>query len=392
MTRVVLGVSGSVAAYRAADLARELMRRGCEVRVCLTDAGAKFVSAALFEALTGQPCLQDVFDEPERGRMAHIDWARQADVLVVAPATENTISKLAHGGADDMLSTIAVAYEGPILVAPAMNPSMYASAVNQENLRLLRERSVEIVEPVVGDVACGESGQGKFADVARIADEVMVLAAQSQALAGRRVLITSGPTQEPIDSARFLSNRSSGKMGAALVRAALAMGAEVTVVAGPSAVVYPARANVVSVRTAEQMLRAALSALGGSDWVIGAAAVADYRPTEPAHGKIRRSDEPISLPLVPNPDVIATLAAQAKASAKVVGFAAEPGISDEEVRAKMVRKGLFAIAANDISRSDVGFESDDNELVLHCADGRVVRSPRQSKLACGFWLWNELLK
>lgn len=387
---IVLGVSGSVAAYRAADLARELMRSGATVRVCLTDAAQKFVSPALFEALTGQPCLIDTFEEPERGRMAHIDWARQADLVVVAPATANTVNKLAHGIGDDMLTTVVLASTRPLVVAPAMNPAMYENETTQDALRTLAARGVTIVEPTEGDVACGERGQGKLASIPAIVDAVLGVVAQAQSLGGKTVLITSGPTQEPIDAVRFVSNRSSGKMGAALARAALLMGAErVVVIAGPSSATYPSDAEVVRVRTAEEMLRAGLHHAPEADLIIGAAAVADYRPESPASGKVRRSSEPVEMRLVPNPDIIASLA-QAAPKATVIGFAAEPDAAVDVAKAKVARKGLAAIAANDVSQDGIGFDADDNALRLVWADGRQVASGRMSKLQCAKWLLEQV--
>lgn len=383
---IVLGVSGSVAAYRAADIARELMRSGYVVRACLTDAAQNFVTPALFEALTGQPCLISAFEEPERGRMAHIDWARQADVLLIAPASANTIAKIAHGIADDMLSTIAAAYTGLIVIAPAMNPSMYANETTRSAMGILRSRAAAIVEPAEGDVACGEQGQGKLASIDQIVKAVQAIQARTQALKGKKVLITSGPTQEPIDSVRFLTNRSSGKMGSALARAALLMGAEVTVVAGPQNEPLPLGAKVIRVTTAEQMMRASVPEAPGADIVIGAAAVADYHVAQPVEGKIRRGSEPLSLDLVPNPDVLAEIKAAARPDALIIGFAAEPDAGQEAAVDKIRRKGLHAIAVNDISKAGVGFDADDNELNLIFADGRSESSGRVSKLQCAIWL------
>ena len=390
MPDAVLGVSGSVAAYRACDLARELMRRGFTVRVCLTDSAQKFVSAALFEALTGQPCLVDAFEEPERGRMAHIDWARQADVLVIAPATANVMNKLAAGIADDMLSTIALAFDGPWVIAPAMNPTMYASEPVQTAMETLRGRAAAFVEPESGEVACGEQGQGKFAAVDRVADVVVEVAARSQVLKGMHVVITSGPTQEPIDDVRYLSNRSSGKMGAALARAALLMGARVTVVSGPTHTPVPIQSTVIRVQTALEMRDAALSVAKDADIIIGAAAVADYRPEHTAVGKVRRSGEPLDIRLVANPDIIAELAAQATRGSMVVGFAAEPTSDLTIAKEKVIRKQLHAIAANDVSAPGLGFGSGNNALTLVFADGRVVESGVRSKLSCAIWLLESL--
>ncbi len=383
---LVLGVSGSVAAYRACDLARELMRHGFTVRVCLTDAAQKFVSPALFEALTGQPCLTDTFEEPTAGRMAHIDWARQADLILVAPATANTIAKLAHGIADDMLTTIAVASTKPLVIAPAMNPAMYAHDATQAALKLLSARAAAIVEPDEGDVACGEKGQGKLTSIEKMVRVVEDIAAATKKLEGKTVLITSGPTHEPIDSVRFIGNRSSGKMGAALARAALLKGASrVVVVSGPVSVAYPLGAEVIRVNTAREMLESALALVGAVDLVIGAAAVADYRVETPLEGKRRRTVDPIDLRLIPNPDIIAALA-QANPAARVVGFAAEPSPDLGYASEKLARKGLAAIAVNDISQAGIGFDADENVLTLVRRDGSSETSGRQSKLACALWL------
>jgi phosphopantothenoylcysteine decarboxylase/phosphopantothenate--cysteine ligase len=384
---VVLGVSGSVAAYRACDLARELMRAGFTVRACLTDGASRFVSPALFEALTGQPCLQDAFEEPERGRMAHIDWARSASVLVVAPATANVLNKLANGYADDMLTTLALAHEGPMVVAPAMNPSMFAHETVRESLDRLQERGAVVVEPDEGEVACGEQGQGKLASVASIAAAVLDVAKVAQLLKGKKVLVTSGPTEEPLDSVRVLTNRSSGKMGAAVARAALLMGAEVTVVAGPQRAPLPLRANVFRVRTAEEMLETAMQFAFDADLIVGVAAVADYRPEEPAEGKVR-SGGPLDVRLVPNPDILAALARET--GGKVVAFAAEPDGGTDAARKKLAKKGAFAIAVNDVSRTDIAFDSDHNELTLVFAEGREERSGRMGKLQCALWLLTQV--
>jgi phosphopantothenoylcysteine decarboxylase/phosphopantothenate--cysteine ligase len=386
---IVLGVSGSVAAYRACDLARELMRAGFTVRACLTDGAARFVSPALFEALTGQPCLQDTFEEPERGRMAHIDWARSASVLVIAPATANVINKLANGYADDMLTTLALAYTGPIVVAPAMNPSMFAQETTVASLQRLRQRAAVVVEPGEGEVACGEQGQGKLASVAEIASAVVTVANASQVLKGKKVLVTSGPTEEPIDDVRVLTNRSSGKMGAAVARAALLMGAEVTVVAGPQSEPLPMQSSNFRVRTAQEMFDAALPHAKTSDFIIGVAAVADFRPAERIAGKLR-SGEVREVRLVPNPDVLAALATECKGT--VVAFAAEPDDGLEKAREKITKKGVHAVAVNDVSRGDIAFDSDYNELTLLFADGRQSNSGRMSKLQCALWLLTQVCK
>lgn len=385
----VLGVSGSVAAYRAADLARELMRNGFTVRVCLTDSAQKFVQPALFEALTGNPCLIEAFEEPERGRMAHIDWARQADIIIIAPATANTINKIAQGIADDMLSTITLATTKPIVIAPAMNPQMYANEVTQQSLEVLEARGAYIVEPEEGDVACGENGQGKLASISSIIFTVNGVASTSKLLKGKKILITSGPTQEPIDDVRFITNRSSGKMGVALAKAALLMGAEVTMIAGPQEARIPLQLTVIRVKTALEMLEAMKGQAPQHDWIIGAAAVADYRLENPSPGKLRRSESSLQISLVPNPDIIAE-AARLAPNARVIGFAAEPSTDLSIAKEKIRKKSLFAIAANDVGNTEIGFDSSANAIDLIFADGNIFHSGVRSKFQCAVWLLESI--
>lgn len=386
MPNVLLGVTGSVAAYRAADLARELIRSGCTVRTCLSDGAQGFVKPALFEALTGQPSLNSVFDEPEPGRMAHIDWARWADLVLVAPASADTLAAAAHGLGRDMLQTLLLAYDGPTLFAPAMNPTMFTNPAVIEARKKLESRGALFVEPAEGDVACGEQGQGKLASISAIVEAALTILGAKDLWEGKTILITSGPTQEPIDSVRYLSNRSSGKMGIALARAGLMMGAKVILVTGPTAEIAPARAETLRVKTAREMLDAALGRVAEVDVVIGAAAVADYHPAEVIAGKMRRAREEFDLKLVKNPDVLAALTKAAKPGAKVIGFAAEPDEGLESAAEKIRAKGIAGIAVNDISRSDVGFETDENALTFVRADGTKWESGRRSKLGCGLWL------
>lgn len=385
----VLGVSGSVAAYRAADLARELMRNGFTVRVCLTDSAQKFVQPALFEALTGNPCLIEAFEEPERGRMAHIDWARQADIIIIAPATANTINKIAQGIADDMLSTITLATTKPIVIAPAMNPQMYANEVTQQSLEVLEARGAYIVEPEEGDVACGENGQGKLASISSIIFTVNGVASTSKLLKGKKILITSGPTHEPIDDVRFITNRSSGKMGVALAKAALLMGAEVTMIAGPQEARIPLHLTVIKVKTALEMLEAMKGQAPQHDWIIGAAAVADYRLENPSPGKLRRSESSLQISFVPNPDIIAE-AARLAPNSKVIGFAAEPSTDLSIAKEKIRKKSLFAIAANDVGNTEIGFDSSANAIDLIFADGNIFHSGVRSKFQCAVWLLESI--
>lgn len=387
MAKILLGVTGSVAAYRAADLARDLMRAGHEVRTCLTRSAAQFVTQALFEALTGQPCLIDTFEEPNRGRMAHIDLARWADLILVAPATAHALNSLAAGLAEDMLTTLILASHAPLVIAPAMNPSMYDDEATQASLQILRSRAALVVEPQSGDVACGENGQGKLASNQEILHAVLSFTRIQQLWQGKKILITSGPTEEPLDDVRMLTNRSSGKMGAALARAALLMGARVVVVAGPQRAALPMQAEIRRVRTAQEMLDAVLAEASDADLIIGAAAVADYRPAQKHDGKIR-SGEGLTLELTPNPDVLLEVA---KRSAAIkCAFAAEPDEGLEVARQKIIKKGVDAIAVNNISDSGIGFDADQNELAFLTKDGETQQSGRMSKFECAVWLLERL--
>ena len=365
------------------------MRNGFTVRVCLTDSAQKFVQPALFEALTGNPCLIEAFEEPARGRMAHIDWARQADIIIIAPATANTINKMAQGIADDMLSTITLATTKPIVIAPAMNPQMYANEVTQQSLEALEARGAYIVEPEEGDVACGENGQGKLASISSILYAVNEVATTSKILKGKKILITSGPTQEPIDDVRFITNRSSGKMGVALAKAALLMGAEVTIIAGPQEARIPLQLTVIKVKTALEMLEAMKEQAPQHDWIIGAAAVADYRLENPSSGKLRRSESSLQISLIPNPDIIAE-AARLAPNAKVIGFAAEPSPDLSIAKEKIRKKSLFAIAANDVGNTEIGFDSSANAIDLIFADGNILHSGVRSKFQCAVWLLESI--
>lgn len=390
MPNVVLGVTGSVAAYRAADLARELMRAGCTVRVCLSDGAQGFVKPALFEALTGQPVLVSVFDEPVPGGMAHIDWAREADLVLVAPASADTLAAAAHGLGKDMLQTILLAYDGPVLFAPAMNPTMFSSLAVIQARKVLEARGAQFVEPAEGDVACGEQGQGKLASIEMIASAAMTILSAKKLWEEKTILITSGPTQEPLDSVRYLSNRSSGKMGMALARAGLMMGARVILVSGPTAEIPPARVETIRVQTAQEMFDAAMKHAGQADVIIGAAAVADYRPAEVLPGKMRRDSDSIELKLIKNPDVLAALTKGAKKGAKVIGFAAEPDEGLDEAFRKIGTKGIQGIAVNDISKSDIGFEADENKLTFLTEKGERTESGKRSKLGCALWLLERI--
>lgn len=375
---VVLGVTGSIAAYRAADLARELMRNNCEVRVCMTRSAAEFITPALFEGLTGQPCLTNVFEEPIRGRMAHIDWARAANCIIVCPATANAVATLSQGKADDMLSSLILASEAPLIVCPAMNPQMYADETTQANLKTLASKGAIIIEPTEGDVACGENGQGKLASVDSIVPIVLDALETSTLLIGKKVVVTAGPTFEPIDPVRFVGNRSSGKMGVAIANAASKMGAEVTLILGPSKQIPNQRVNTVHVSTAKQMLDECIAACKNADYLIGAAAVADYRPENVATEKIKRKENKFDLHLIRNPDILKSVK-ESFPAVSVIGFAAETEDIAAHAKQKIQSKDLFAIAANNVAGSEIGFDSDENEITVFFKSGQEQKIERAPK-------------
>lgn len=375
--RILLGVSGGIAAYKAAELVRRLRDAGAEVRVVMTDAALHFVGSTTFQALSGHPVRSSLWDEAAEAAMGHIELARWATRVVVAPATANTIRRLAQGHANDLLSTLCLATEAPLLVAPAMNRVMWAHPATQANVATLRARGVAFVGPASGDQACGEVGAGRLAETADILAALQATLAPPR-LAGRRVLVSAGPTFEDIDPVRFLGNRSSGKMGFAVAAAARLLGAEVTLVAGPVALDTPAGVRRIDVRRAAQMREAVLAALPGHDVYVGAAAVADYAPAETLPQKLKKSGDSLTITLVRTADILADVAAHAARPRLVVGFAAETQDLEGYARDKLHRKGLDLIAANDVSRAGQGFESDDNALSVFWRDGRrdIAHGPK----------------
>lgn len=342
--KILLGVSGGIAAYKACELTRRLRDAGCTVRVVMTRAATAFVTPLTFQALSGQPVRTDLLDAEAESGMDHIALARWADQIVIAPASADLMARLAAGLADDLLTTLCLATEAPILLAPAMNRIMWAHPATQANKTLLLTRGIRLVGPESGNQACGEEGVGRMAEPESIVQAVL----GTGALAGRRVLITAGPTHEPIDPVRYIGNRSSGRMGVALAAAARNAGADVCLVHGPLAVAPPPGVETIAVATAEAMLAAVLDRVDQSDLFIAAAAVADYRPRETAAQKIKKDAPHIGLELVRNPDILATVAARSPRPF-VVGFAAETTSLRENALAKLARKGLDMIAANDVS-------------------------------------------
>ncbi len=367
--RILLGVSGGIAAYKAAELVRLLVKAGAEVQVVMTAAAQHFVGAATFQALSGRPVRSDLWDASAEAAMGHIELARWASQIVIAPASADLLARLAHGHADDLLSTLCLASAAPLSIAPAMNQQMWAHPATQANLALLRQRGVQVLGPASGEQACGDVGEGRLLEPAEIVAAVLAPPA-SAVLQDRRVLISAGPTLEDIDPVRFVGNRSSGKMGFAIAQVAQAMGAQVTLVAGPVSLPTPPGVRRIDVRSALQMRDAVLQQLAGQDVFIAAAAVADYRPREVAVQKIKKCADTLDLHLVRNPDIVAEVAAR-QDRPLVVGFAAETNDVEAHACDKLARKNLDMIAANDVSIAGQGFESERNALNVYWRGGEL---------------------
>jgi phosphopantothenoylcysteine decarboxylase/phosphopantothenate--cysteine ligase len=366
--RVTVGVSGGIAAYKAAELVRALQRQALEVHVVMTASAGKFIQPLTFAALTGHKVITSLWDDwggdsdaapAEQNGIEHIGEAQWADALVVAPATANILAKFAHGHADDFLTTMYLATSAPVLVAPAMNVNMWEHPATQANLEILRQRGVRVIEPGTGSLACGMVGAGRMAEPEAIADAVLRALGRRHDLAGEIVLVTAGGTREALDPVRFLGNRSSGKMGYALADAARSRGAKVILISGPSALHPPAHCELVKVTTAQQMREAVLARMEESTLIIKAAAVADYRPVTVSDHKLKRTG-PITLELAPTEDILAEVVRRRQPGQLIVGFAAETENRMENGRAKLLRKGADAIVVNAVSADGVGIEADTN--------------------------------
>lgn len=357
--RVLLGVTGGIAAYKAADLVRRLKDAGCEVRVVMTDGAQRFVTPLTFQALSGQPVRTSPWDETAEAAMGHIELARWPERVLVAPASADFLARLSAGMAGDLLTTICLATAAPLAVVPAMNQQMWAHAATQANVATLLARGVSVLGPGSGSQACGEFGAGRMLEPTEIVDAMFA----GGALAGRRVIVTAGPTFEDIDPVRFLGNRSSGRMGFAVAAAAAAAGAGVTLIAGPTALETPSRVRRVDVRSAAEMRHAVEAEVDGCDVFVAAAAVADYKPAEFSAHKIKKSGNGRTLELVQTPDILAGIAARAKRPF-LVGFAAETDNVLGYAREKLERKRLDLIAANRVGAPGSGFEAAENELTL----------------------------
>jgi phosphopantothenoylcysteine decarboxylase/phosphopantothenate--cysteine ligase len=400
-TNVALGVGGGIAAYKAAELARALMERGFSVQVVMTRSAEEFVRPLTFAALTGRKVLTSLFsaasaEDTLSSAIEHIRVAQENQILVIAPATADLLAKLAHGLADDFLTTTYLAFTGPVVLAPAMNTNMWNHPATQENLRILRSRGHVIVEPDDGILACGMVGPGRLAEPEIIAQAVanVTVSSSKHDLDGETVLITAGPTQEPLDPVRYLSNRSSGKMGYALAEAAAERGARVILVSGPVALAAPGPSmgiELIPVRTAVEMRQAVMDHLEQANMVIKAAAVADYHRANPPMQKVKKTAARLSLELDPTPDILAEVGRK-KGDRLLVGFAAETENLIEEARRKMQSKNCDMVVANLVSQPGIGFESDDNEVTLVLRTGETIPVDRASKIIVAHRIFDEMMR
>lgn len=363
--KILLGVTGGIAAYKTPDLVRKLKQRGADVRVVVTPSAKAFVSPLSLQAVSGYPVSDDLLDPAAEAAMGHIELAKWADKLLIAPTTANFIAKIASGLADDLLSTLCLATSAPILVAPSMNQQMWYNSVTQRNLALLQQDGIELLGPNDGEQACGDVGPGRMLEPEDLAD--IVMAPLEQPLAGVNVVLTAGPTREAVDPVRYLSNNSSGKMGYALAAAAQRMGAKVVLVSGPVNITAPMGVDLVAVTSAEQMHRAVMDNVSSCDLFIGCAAVADYRPEKIEAEKIKKNDQKLILTLVKNPDILGDVA-NLPNPPFTLGFAAETQNLTEYAKGKLLNKKLDMIAANDVSQTDRGFDSEQNALHVFWAD------------------------
>jgi phosphopantothenoylcysteine decarboxylase/phosphopantothenate--cysteine ligase len=378
--RIILGITGGIAAYKSAEIARRLQDHGAEVRVIMTDSAQEFIRPLTLQALTGKPVHTDLLDTKAEAAMGHIELARWADAILVAPATANFMAELSQGTAHDLLTTVCLASSGKIIVAPAMNQAMWSQPASQENIECLKRRGITILEPDNGVQACGDIGPGRLQQPDIIVEHMGSIF-DSGILSGKKVVITAGPTREAIDPVRYISNHSSGKMGYALASAITDAGASVTLISGPVSLQCPDRCEIISVVSADDMLAAASLAVKKADIFISSAAVADYRVTEVASQKIKKKSDKMSLKLSKTPDIVAILT-ENNPQLFVVGFAAETEQVEAHAREKLDRKQLNAIIANDVSRMDIGFNSDDNEaLWIDANNSQTLSKKSKAQLA-----------
>jgi len=394
--RITLGVTGGVAAYKAAELVRRLQQDSFAVQVVMTRSAREFITPLTFAALTGQKVITDLFAESGgeanlESAIEHIAVAQRTDLLLIAPATADILAKFARGIADDFLTTLYLASTVPVVVAPAMNVNMWNHAATQENVEMLRARGVKIVDPDEGYLACGMTGAGRLAGQEAIVAAVHEALHAVRDLAGEKVLVTAGPTRENVDPVRYLTNRSSGKMGYAVAEAAARRGAQVILVSGPTSLEAPAGVERIGVQSAEEMHHVVLEKVAGCSIAIFAAAVADYRPAEPAGQKIKRNNEPTTIALEPTPDILASVARN-KGQRFIVGFAAETDHVAENARKKLAAKSVDLMVANDITAEGAGFDHDTNVVTLFARDGRDLALPRMSKSEVAQRILDEVVR
>lgn len=386
---VVVGVCGGIAAYKAVDMVSRLKKQGAEVDVIMTEHAVKFVAPLTFRSLCHRPVITDMFEVPEQWNIKHISLAQKADLFVIAPATANIIGKLAAGIADDMLSTTVMATKAPVLIVPAMNYNMYANPILQENVEKLKSMGYRFMEPDTGMMAEGTSGKGRLPEPAAIVETIVGILKTGRDYEGLKVLVTAGPTREPIDPVRYITNHSSGKMGYAVAEAAAERGAEVLLVSGPVSVEKPAGVNLVAVTTAKEMYAAVMENYEAYDIVIMAAAVADYRPAEVSEIKIKKKDDEMTLILEKNND-IAKEVGKVKGSRILVGFCAETNDLLENAKKKIEIKNLDMIVANDVTMEGAGFGTDTNIITVVRKDASVLELPMMSKLSAAHRIMDEI--
>jgi phosphopantothenoylcysteine decarboxylase/phosphopantothenate--cysteine ligase len=372
---IVLGITGGIAAYKAADLASKLVQAGARVEAVMTEAATKFITPLTLRNITHRPVVTDMFELASEHSLEHIALAEAADVVVISPATANTIAKLAWGFADNMLTCLVLATKAPVILAPAMNDNMYQNPVTRENLAKLKKRGFVIIDPGYGRLASGKTGWGRLADIETILGTIRQVLGKSEDLAGRKIVVTAGGTQEPIDPVRHIGNRSSGKMGYAVAEAARDRGATVTLITAPTSLPDPAGMEVLHVRTAKEMKSAVAKAVAGADALIMAAAVADYQPKKEAKSKIKKDSPTLTLELVRTPDILS----EVKGDFIRVGFAAESDDIIANAKKKLTKKNLDLIVANDITSTDSGFGVDTNKVIIIDRSGKIANLPLLTK-------------
>lgn len=387
---VLLGVTGGIAAYKSASLASKLVKAGAEVRVIMTENATNFINPITFESLTGHKCVVDTFDRNFEFKVEHVALAQKADVIMIAPATANVMAKLAYGLADDMLTTTVLASKAPKIIAPAMNTGMYENPATQHNIELLKGYGMEVITPASGYLACGDVGAGKMPEPEDLYEHILRACAYPKDMTGLKVLVTAGPTQESIDPVRYITNHSSGKMGYSIAKVCMLRGADVTLVSGPTSLAYPPFVDVVPVTTARDMYEAVTSRSDKMDIIIKAAAVADYRPSQIADEKVKKSDDAMAIPLERTDDILKYLGEHKPDGQFLCGFSMETQNMLENSRKKLAKKNLDMIVANNLKVAGAGFQTDTNVVTLITKDSEL-ELPLMEKEEVAHYLLDEIL-